>query len=295
LALARWIANEKNPRTARVAVNHIWLRHFNQAIVPTVANFGLNGRPPTHPELLDWLAINFIENDWQMKPMHKLMVLSNAYRMSTAPGAGESNSATDPDNTYLWRMNSRRMEAEVVRDSLLSSAGTLDLTMGGPELEEKQGETILRRSMYFRITPNEKVEFLELFDLANPNACYERAVSVVPQQALAMMNSALSIDQARLLAGNLSQEFGSASDEKTEQAFIQAAFRQILSRPAKQAETVACLKFLKQHAELLQQKGNTVFPGGGTSVRQPSPDKHQRARENLVHVLYSHNDFVTIR
>ncbi|WP_298866356.1 PSD1 and planctomycete cytochrome C domain-containing protein [uncultured Gimesia sp.] len=295
LALARWIANEKNPRTARVAVNHIWLRHFNQAIVPTVANFGLNGQLPTHPQLLDWLAISFIENGWQMKPMHKLMVLSNAYRMSSTDGEGESNSATDPDNHFLWRMNSRRMEAEVVRDSLLATAGTLDLKMGGPELEEKQGENILRRSLYFRITPNEKMEFLELFDLANPNSCYERSVSVVPQQSLALTNSSLALDQARLLASQLTEETGSGTDKKTEQAFIQAAFAQVLSRPAKQTELTACLKFLTHHTTLLQKKGHQRFPGGGTSKRPPSSDHHQRARENLVHVLYSHNDFVTIR
>ena len=295
LALARWIANEKNPRTARVAVNHMWLRHFNQAIVPTVANFGLNGQLPTHPQLLDWLAVSLIENGWQMKPIHKLMVLSNAYRMSSSVGESESNSATDPENQFLWRMNSRRMEAEVVRDSLLATAGTLDLKRGGPELEEKQGEYILRRSLYFRITPNEKMEFLELFDLANPNSCYERSVSVVPQQSLALTNSSLALDQARTLANQLTKETGNGKDLKTEQAFIQAAFAQILSRPAKPAELTACLNFLNHHTTLLQKKGNQGFPGGGTSKRPPSPDHHQRARENLVHVLYSHNDFVTIR
>lgn len=295
LALARWIANEKNPRTARVAVNHIWLRHFNKAIVPTVSNFGLNGKSPSHPELLDWLAVTFVEQGWQMKPMHRLMVLSSAYRMSTAVGESESNRATDPDNKYLWRMNSRRMEAEVVRDCLLATAGTLDNTMGGPELEEKQGEINHRRSLYFRITPNEKMEFLELFDLANPNACYERLVSVVPQQALALTNSSLALDQARILAEKITSETGTNSDQATESAFIQIAFKQILSRTATDAELKTCLKFLKQHTELLKQKGNRAFPSGGTSQRPPSSDIHQRARENLVHVLYSHNDFVTIR
>ena len=289
LALARWIADEQNPRTARVAVNHIWLRHFNQALVPTVANFGLNGRLPTHPELLDWLAVTFMEQGWQMKPLHRQIVLSSAYRMSSAPGESVSNRATDPNNRYLWRMNSRRMEAEMVRDCLLSTAGTLDETRGGPELDEKQGETIHRRSLYFRNTPNEKMEFLELFDLANPNACYERLVSVVPQQALALTNSSLSLDQARLLAEKLEKT------TKTDAAFIQAAFKQILSRPATAAEITACTKFLERHTGLLQQQGQQQFPGGGTSKRPPAADARQRARENLVHVLYSHNDFVTVR
>ncbi|MCH9791877.1 MAG: multidrug transporter, partial [Planctomycetes bacterium] len=103
------------------------------------------------------------------------------------------------------------------------------------------------------------------------------------------------LDQARLLASQLTKETGKGTDKKTEKAFIQAAFEQVLSRPVKQAELTACLKFLTHHTTLLQKKGNQGFPGGGTSKRLPSSDHHQRARENLVHVLYSHNDFVTIR
>ena len=139
-ALAEWIASSENPRTARIAVNHIWLRHFGEALVPTVENFGLNGASPSHPELLDWLASELIANDWRMKPIHRMIVLSSAYRMdSSNAGDDEMNSAIDPNNRYLWRMNSRRMEAEVVRDSVLSVTGALDLTRGGPELPDTDG------------------------------------------------------------------------------------------------------------------------------------------------------------
>ena len=204
-ALARWITDARNPRTARVAVNHIWLRHFGEALVPTVANFGMNGTRPSHPALLDWLAAEFTDHHWSMKHIHRLLVTSNTYRLTTTDGGVDhaANLQIDPANRYLWRMNSRRMEAEVVRDSVLSLAGKLDLTPGGPEIAETLGEQSNRRSLYFRSTPNEKVALLELFDRANPNECYRRQESVVPQQALALANSLLSMQQAQQIAARV--------------------------------------------------------------------------------------------
>jgi hypothetical protein len=118
-ALAKWIANEKNPLTARVAVNHMWARHFGQPLVPSVFDFGRKGTPPTHPELLDWLAVELMEHGWSMKHLHKLMVTSNVYRMSSSfAGAPAANRQADGDNHFLWHMNSGRMESQVVRDSL---------------------------------------------------------------------------------------------------------------------------------------------------------------------------------
>ena len=296
LALARWIGNKENPRTARIAVNHLWLRHFGQAIVPTVANFGLNGDRPSHPELLDWLAVELMDQGWHMKPLHRLMVLSNTYRMSSnASGPADPNLQIDKPNRYLWRMNMHRMEAEVVRDSVLSLAGSLNLQRGGPEIPDGEGQTSLRRSLYFRTTPNEKMKFLEVFDLADPNACYRRRESVVPHQALALMNSALALDQSRILAGQLSQEVGQQNEPAINHAFIQAAFEQILTQVPTAAEFTACEKFLQQNTELVQTTKPEVFPAGGQSKRPPSAIPHQRARENLVHVLLSHNLFVTIR
>src|SRR5262249_23166807 len=110
LALARWIADRENPLTARGAMNHLWLRHFGRAIVPSVADFGRGGRWPTHPALLDWLAAEFTDRGWGMKQMHRLIVTSSAYRMASTPDA--ANAAVDRDNQYLWRMNPRRVEAE---------------------------------------------------------------------------------------------------------------------------------------------------------------------------------------
>src|SRR5262249_33179522 len=116
LALARWITSKDNPLAARVAVNHIWLRHFGAPLVGTVFDFGKHGQPPTHPALLDWLAVEFMERGWSMKRMHRLIVTSTAYRMDSS--SEPTAAALDPDNRWLWRMNVRRMEAETVRDSL---------------------------------------------------------------------------------------------------------------------------------------------------------------------------------
>lgn len=296
LALARWITQPKNPRTARVAINHIWLRHFGQALVPSVSNFGLNGDLPSHPQLLDWLSVELVEQNWRMKPIHKLLVLSNVYRLSSSTRIQDNgNLVMDKDNKYLWKSNSRRMEAEVVRDSVLAVAGTLDLRAGGPEIPESEGLTSLRRSLYFRATPNEKMKFLEVFDAADPNGCYRRQQSVVPNQALALMNSGLALDQARLLSDRLSKSIGEQDQETSNVAFVNAAFEQILTQVPSQEETAACLRFLKQNALLVQDAKQSPFPVGGQSRRPPATQAHLRARENLVHVLLSHNAFVTIR
>lgn len=276
-ALARWIGSADNPLTARVAVNHIWLRHFGTALVPTVFDFGRNGQPPTNPELLDWLATEFVRSGWSMKAIHRLIVTNNAYRMrSTAGQPDHPNVAADPENRYLWRMNPRRMEAEVVRDSVLHVAGRLDPTMGGPEIDETKGFVSMRRSLYFRHSPDTQMEFLKMFDAPNPVECYARNESVVPQQALAMANSAIAQQQAQTIAERLS---GQASNSD---AFVDAAFETILGRPPVAAERAAALRFLDRQPELI-------------ASLKPAADSGVRARANFVHVLLNHNDFLTIR
>ncbi len=300
LALGRWITSPQNPRASRIAVNHMWLRHFGEALVPSVANFGLNGQQPSNPDLLDWLATELTGNGWKMKSLQRLIVLSATYRQSSAtvPQSASclANVAADPGNRFLWRMNSRRMEAEVVRDSLLFAAGALDPARGGPEIPETEAQTNLRRSLYFRSTPNEKAGFLETFDAANPNECYRRQESVVPQQALALMNSRLSLDQARLLAGKLSEIAGEGDHASTRAAFITIAFETILNRTPTAIEVAACQTFLERNTATAGTADLAVFSAGGESLpRAPATVAYLRARENLVHVLLSHNDFVTIR
>lgn len=287
-ALAQWIASKDNPLTARVAVNHIWLRHFGKALVPTVFNFGKSGKAPSHPELLDWLAMEFMDSGWDMKHLHRLIVTSAAYRMTSTARADNPNIAIDPDNIYVWRMNTRRMEAESVRDSLLRMAGKLDNTMGGPEIDETKGEKIFRRSVYFRHTPDLQMDMLQVFDLANPNECFERTESVMPQQALAMANSGLSYSVSRIVAAALP-----ATKPET---FVSLAFEKMLGRPASLAEIAQSVDFMRKQAALYAGQAKlTAFSSKEIPEVKASTDPNQRARESLIHVLMNHNDFVTIR
>ncbi len=293
LALARWIADRNNPLTARVAMNHIWLRHFGQPIVPSVFDFGRNGQPPSHPAFLDWLAAEFMQQNWSMKAMHRLLVTSSAYRMAGTTDA--ENAVIDPDNRYLWRMNSKRMEGEIIRDSVLAVAGQLDRTLGGPELDHKLGLSTRRRSLYYRHAPEKMMEFLTLFDAANVTECYRRTESIVPQQALALSNSTLVLAQARLLARKLTKGLGPVTPA-TQPAFVNAGFEHVLGRPATAQEQSFCKEFLEKQVKLLSERKNlTPFTGGVPSPVPPAADPQLRAREDMIHVLFNHNEFVTIR
>jgi hypothetical protein len=294
LALAHWIAGKDNPLTARVAINHMWLRHFGKALVPTVFNFGRSGKPPTHPELLDWLAVEFMERGWDMKHMHRLMVTSSAYRMQSAWKPGDPNAAADLDNVYLWRMNTRRAEAEVVRDSLLQITGKLDTAMGGPEIDEKKGEQIFRRSIYFRHAPDLQEQMLKVFDVANPNECFERSSSIVPQQALAMTNSDLSFSASRWLHEMLAGK--SATQGAGLERLIPAAFDIVLGRAPTAPELAASRQYLEEQAALYRKSTElTPFPAGGSPSVAAAADPEGRAFESFLHALLNHNDFVTIR
>ena len=277
LAFARWLVDRSNPLAARVAMNHVWMRHFGQAIVPSVTDFGRNGRPPSHPALLDWLAAEFMERGWSMKQMHRLIVTSSTYRMAATPD--DANLALDRDNVYLWRANSRRLEAEVVRDCIFYVAGNLNLTMGGPDIPHQKGLTTPRRSIYFQHAQEKQMEFLKIFDEASVTECYRRKESVVPQQALALENSELVLTQSRLLAGSLMNRSGNDPS-----AFTTAAFERLLSRPPTSEERTECIKFLQRR---MREYINGSARGNG--------DVATRAREGLIHVLLNHSDFVTVR
>jgi hypothetical protein len=288
LALARWIADTEHPLTARVAMNQLWMRHFGKPIVPTVFEFGKHGRAPSHPELLDWLAVEFMSQGWSFKKMHRLIVTSSAYRMDSMPDAASLK--VDPENKWVWRMNPRRMEAECVRDSILYLSGALDLTRGGPDLDHVQGLEVPRRSLYFRHAAEKQMGFLVLFDGASVTECYERTESVVPQQALAMANSTMALERSRAMAAALAKEAPEAED------FVATAFERILSRPPTEAERKECTAFLKSQKALLSDAAKLAPFGGGVPVKLgPSPDPSQRAREDLLLVLFNHNDFVMIR
>ncbi|WP_435005651.1 DUF1553 domain-containing protein [Tundrisphaera lichenicola] len=294
LALARRIVGRENPLAARVAVNHIWLRHFGRALVPTVFDFGLNGTPPSHPELLDWLATEFMDRGWSLKAIHRLIVTSDAYRMQSTGGPDHPSAAIDPGNAFYWRMNPRRMESEAVRDNVLHVAGRLDFSMGGPDLEPASGLTSRRRSLYFRHAAEKQMLFLSVFDAPNVNACYRRDVSVVPQQALAMANSPLALANARYLARDLSREVGETPE--ADGPFLDSAFDRVLGRSPSDQERKVCREYLASQSEILAEPEKPdAFQAGPACEVAPSGDPHQRARESLIHVLINHHDFVTIR
>jgi hypothetical protein len=297
-ALARWIASRNNPLAARVAVNHIWLRHFGQPLVESVFDFGNNGRPPALPALLDYLAAELMEPSderaapWSMKHLHRLLVTSAAYRRSSQ--ADPYNLARDPDNHYFWRYHDRRVEAEVVRDAVLYVSGQLDLTLGGPDLDHNQGLVLTRRSLYFRHAAEKQMPFLKLFDAAAVSECYRRKESIVPQQALALANSELTLVAARIIARRL---FGELPWEAPRDAepYLRAAFETVLSRPATAEEVATCRDFLQQQmdyfAEHLAGRSNAPVH----DPRKPATEPRLRACENLIHVLLNHHDFVTLR
>ncbi len=275
-AFANWLSDRQNPLAARVAVNHIWTRHFGRPIVPTVFDFGRKGTPPTHPKLLDWLAVELMENQWSMKHIHRILVHSKAYRRTSSNAGAESNFAIDPENKYYWRMNSTRMESQMVRDSLLALAGELDTAMGGasiPAADEKSR----RRSLYFVHSHNEHNKMLSAFDDANVLDCYRRGESIVPQQALALENSKLAMEMVNNIAARLHATNPSVNDRE----FARLAFRSILA----DEPTADELNWIEQMMSKMRDIAVAAVPALRT----------QQARTGLVRGLINHNDFITIR
>ncbi len=269
-ALAAWITDTRNLLSSRVAVNHIWTRHMGQPLVATMFDFGRKGAGPTHPELLDWLASELVESGWDMRHIHRLIVTSATYRMSSSLLGAEASVARDPDNHQMWHRLPQRIESEVVRDSLLALAGELDTTLGGPSIPPAAQDASKRRSLYFFHSNIEKNRFLSTFDAADVKDCYRRDQSIVPQQALAMSNSALVHNAAEKIAARITN---AAPDES---GFVRAAWMQILAITPNEAEFAASTRSLAEWRAL---------PGGNDTT----------ARTHLVRALLSHNDFVTLR
>ena len=288
--LAHWITDRANPLSARVAVNHVWMRHFHEPLLKSVFDFGRAGAAPSHPELLDWLAVEFMAGGWRMKPLHRLIVTSAAYRRASAPPAGAGTSGADvertlrddPENRQLWRMNVGRMEAEVVRDSILHLSGTLDRAIGGVELENAVALTTFRRSLYYSCQPEEdgRSPFAAVFDCADANDGYRRSRTVLPQQGLALSNSELVHAASAKLAADLRAGLPEG-DRDDRRAFVSAAFAQLLGRGATESEMTTCLEWLGEEC-----RGSTGHP---------EPVEPEVRRAGLVRVLFNHNDFVAIR
>jgi hypothetical protein len=274
-ALATWLTDRRNPLAARVAVNHIWGRHFGRPLVPTIFDFGRKGTPPTHPALLDLLAVDFMEHGWSMKHLHRLIVTSRAYRLGSSTASADAKTReTDPENRWYWRMNPIRMDAQILRDSLLCLSGELDPKLCGPSVPTTD-ESSRRRSIYFVHSHNDNQKFLSMFDDASVRECYRRSESIVPQQALALANSQLSQAAAAKINERLHKQFGPVSDAE----FIRGAFATILAAAPTAEEQAECERALRDLNQVLKGR----------------PDAGRRARGNLLHALLNHNDFITVR
>ncbi len=237
LELAQAIASEDNPLTARVIVNRVWQQHFGRGLVATPSNFGSLGDPPTHPELLDWLAVRFMEHGWSLKWLHREILLSSTYQLDSAHHA--DNAKRDPENRLLWRANRRRLEVEPWRDALLSVSGQLDASLGGPSLNLNSNDNN-RRTLYAMISRHELAQLLRLFDFPDANVTSDRRnVTTVPQQQLFVLNSPFMLRQARALVERLHN----ASDDNAQR--IGLAYELLYAREAKERELQLGVEFLQ--------------------------------------------------
>jgi hypothetical protein len=257
LAFARWLTDGKHPLTARVLVNRAWMHHFGRGIVGTPGDFGALGERPSHPELLDWLADEFMRNGWRLKPIHRMILTSSAYRQSSKrEPRGE---AVDPENRLLWRMNIHRLEAESIRDSMLAVSGSLNLRMFGPPvpvMSDEVGQIVVglenrddegkyraptslngeefRRSLYVQVRRSKLLSMLECFDIPvmEPN-CEARSFSTVAPQALLLMNNTFVLAQSEQFAKRVRREAGEDAAAQVEVAWKLAFSRPPTPREAK--------------------------------------------------------------
>ncbi len=279
-ALAEWLSRSDNPLTTRVIVNRLWQYHFGRGIVATASDFGVRGEQPSHPELLDWLATELIAQGWKLKPLHRLMVTSATYRQaSTSTPDAKQAAADDPENTLLWRMNRRRLDAESLRDAMLVASGEINFKMGGPSVIapiEKEVEDLIftefevvdiwpvtpdisehqRRSLYLFRKRNVRYPLFDAFDAPDTQtACAQRGVSTHALQALVLLNSDNSVARAKGLAGRLYRE---SSGERQEQ--VRRAYRIVLARDPKPKELEQSLAFLDAQAGRLRLRAQEGQP-----------------------------------
>jgi hypothetical protein len=274
-ALANWLTEPTNPLSTRVIVNRVWQYHFSRGLVRTSSDFGRLGEPPTHPELLDWLAVNFVREGWSLKRLHRLLVTSEAYKQASAERGMRNaelvkasvhselrtpNSAlvVDPENKLLWRMPNRRLDAEQIRDALLAATGRIDLKAGGPSVDFAQP----RRSIYCRVTRNSRDPLLEVFDVPEGfQSASERNVTTTPTQALLMINSQTMLEHARSFAKHLRElQPGRADSSDVEARRIDAAFRLVFGRLPTEAERRTAHDFFAAQARRIRPEQEAPPP-----------------------------------
>jgi hypothetical protein len=293
--LARWLTDAENPLTARVLVNRVWGWHFGRGLVRTPNDFGAQGEPPTHPELLDWLARDFVEHGWSLKRLHRQILLSNTYRMQSA--AGGRGLQVDPENRLLWHFPRRRLEGEAIRDALLACAGTLNRSASGPPVVPPLGRDELtglfgvrekwpvtkdpaqhtRRSVYLLVRRTFVYPLFAAFDPPEVMvSCPRRQQTAVPTQALALFNSPLAREQAEAFARRLLRECGPRPEPLVSRAWLLA-----FGRDATPAETDRAVAFLQRRA-----------PG---PARTPTAAARQQAAlADLCLALFNANEFIYV-
>ncbi|WP_417382552.1 DUF1553 domain-containing protein [Gimesia sp.] len=289
LQLAEWLTSGSHPLTARVMVNRIWRWHFGAGIVRTTDNFGKLGERPSHPELLDWLAVQFVEHGWSIKDMHRLIMLSATYQMSTE--YNPEMAAVDPENRLLWRMNRRRLEAEAIRDSILAVSGKLDYEMGGSLLNVENRKYVTstrnvdpvvyqtnRRSVYLPIIRSALYDVLQAFDFADPSVLSgNRVHTTVAPQALFMMNSKFIMQNTEDFAESILHETHLEGPAK-----VNRIYERIFGRSATENETTQALAYLK------------LYRGELAVLDLPADQQELRAWQSLCRVLISSNEFLFV-
>jgi hypothetical protein len=312
--LAAWLTDPKNPLPSRVMVNRIWQNHFGTGIVATPGDFGRMGSRPTHPELLDYLAVTFVENGWSMKKLHRMILLSNTYQQSSENQ--EKAAEADPDNKLLWRFNRHRMEAEAVRDSMLAVSGVLNPQMGGPGVfppvpagtlsdlsatavaggwkTEKDPAQANRRSIYIFVRRNLPYPMLQEFDTASTfDAIHQRKNTVTPSQSLDLLNNDLVLDLAKSFAGRVLNEDSGLGTE----AQVDAAFRLAYGRQASPDEQKMAKAFLDRQTPIMAAR-----LGETEKTKPPMPAKTPAGMEpaqaaafvDLCQMLFASNEFLYI-
>ena len=305
LALAQWVTSPSNPLTARVIVNRVWYFHFGNGIVNTPSDFGFNGDRPSHPELLDWLATEFMEQGWSLKWLHRQIVATRAYQQSAA--FSEKAHGLDADNRLLWRMPVKRMDAETLRDSILFVTGNLNPERGGPSylLQKKEtkgsymhkrlandGPEVWRRAVYrFVVRGGERI-FLDSFDCPDPAvATPQRSVSNTPVQALTLLNNEFVWKQAGYLAARVEKEAG--ADRPSQ---IDKLYSLLFQRPPSREESAIGLRFLSKQSLLMNTRKTELPSAAGTRVSLASSSERTApfALSLFCRALLNANEFVYV-
>ncbi len=301
-ALANWLTSPENPLSARVMVNRIWLHHFGEAIAGTPSDFGMMGQRPTHPELLDWLATEFVRSGWDVKKMQKLIVMSNAYRQASV--SNPAFAAIDPNNKLLWRFPRQRLEGEVIRDAALAVSGLLNKTVGGPSMFPelpagavtprggwKIGDAAdrNRRSIYIFVRRNSRYPMLESLDMPDTHeSCGRRNITISAPQAMAMLNDRVSLEWAQAFAGRV---LGGGGEQTSAQ--IDLAYRLAYGRRAAAAEKDLGQTFLAKQKQIITERiaaGEKLALPSNTSE---TVDKAAGAAlVDFCHMLLNSNEFV---